>query len=100
MLNVKIISPALREQPFTSKRDGKPGILPFQTAWVQFVDREGKTEPFPSKVEFIADRDEQGRPQPYAPGDYTLHPSAVYLDRASGRLAATLRLTPLPKRTA
>jgi hypothetical protein len=92
MLNVKILSPRLRVQPYTDKK-GQPATLSFQEAWVYTVDHEGKPGPFPEKLEFIPPRDEQNQVAAYSPGDYTLHPSAVYIGR-DGRLAASLRLTP------
>jgi len=94
MLKVTIVSDALRSQKYISKRDGKPGELYFQTAYLHTVDKAGKPAPFPEKVEFIAERDEQSQqPLAWKPGEYTLHPSAIYIDR-DGRLAASMRLTP------
>lgn len=96
MLKVTIASPTLRKQAYISKRTGQPGELYFQTAYLHTVGKDGTSAPFPEKTEFIAERDEQsGQPAAYAKGDYTLHPSAVYIDR-DGRLAATMRLTPYP----
>jgi hypothetical protein len=100
MLNVKVLSPALRIQPYTDKKTGQPRTIAFQTAWIYTVDEEGKPGPFPEKIEFIPPRPPgaapDAPPQAYGPGDYTLHPSAVYLDR-DGRLAAQMRLTPLKR---
>ncbi len=98
MLTVKIISPDVRVQPYTNKRTNLPATLSFQTGWVFTVDDAGKPGPFPEKTEFIVPRDKEGKDAPYAAGDYTLHPSAVFIDR-DGRLAAQMRLTP-QKRTA
>lgn len=93
MLKVTVVSDALRRQPYISKKDGKPAELYFQTVYLHTVDQDGKEGPFPEKLETIAERDEQGHPRAFARGVYTLHPSAVYVDR-DGRLAAGLRLTP------
>lgn len=98
MLSVKVVSAALRIQPYTDKK-GLPATLPFQTAYVFTVDDEGKPALYPEKLEFIPPRDLAGHPAPYAPGDYTLHPSAVYIGR-DGRLAAQMRLTPAKSRPA
>lgn len=95
MLKVTVVSPELRRQPYVSKKTGQPAELFFQTAYVHTVDAKGTPAPFPEKIEFIADRDERGEVKAYARGEYTLHPSAVYVDR-DGRLAASMRLTPLP----
>lgn len=95
MLKVTIVSDELRTQKYVSKRDGKPGELYFQTAYVHTVGKDGKPAPFPEKVEFFAERDERtGNPVAHRRGEYTLHPSAIYIDR-DGRLAASMRLTPL-----
>lgn len=98
MIKVTVLDSKLRTQGYTDKK-GQPASLSFQTAYLYTVDEEGKAPPFPEKLEFIAPRDAQGHPAPYAPGDYTLHPSAVYIGR-DGRLAANLRLTPLKRAAA
>jgi len=95
MLKVTIVSAELRRQTYTSKTTGKPGELFFQTAYVHTIGKDGKPAPFPEKTEFIAERDEQGVALAWKPGEYQLHPSAVYVDR-DGRLAASMRLTPQP----
>ena len=96
MLKVTVVSPELRKQPYTNKKTGQPAELFFQTAYVHTVDAKGLPAPFPEKIEFIAERDPQSQnPIAYAKGEYTLHPSAIYVDR-DDRLAASMRLTPLP----
>lgn len=94
MIKVTIFSPKLREQAYTDKQ-GKPAKLYFQTAYLHTIDRDGEIAPVPEKLEFIAERDASGQPQVFAKGDYTLHPSSIYIDR-NGRLAASLRLAPIP----
>lgn len=94
MIKVTVVSPELRRQAYTDKA-GKPAVLHFQTAYLHTIDRDGVVAPFPEKLEFIAERDEQGNPVAFQKGDYTLHPSSVYIDR-NGRLAASLRLAPIP----
>jgi hypothetical protein len=96
MLKITVVSPALRRQPYISKKDGKPGELFFQTVYVHTVGQDGTPAPFPEKVETIAERDAAGQPIAHAAGEYTLHPSAVFVNR-EGRLDASLRLTPLRK---
>ena len=94
MLKVTVVSNTLRRQPYVSKKDGKPGELFFQTVYLHTVDKDGKEGPFPEKLETIAERDPNTQnPVAFDPGVYTLHPSAVFVDR-DGRLAASLRLTP------
>ncbi len=99
MLKVTVDSQTLRIQPYTDKKTGESKTLPFQVAYVFTVDEGGTPGRYPEKLEFIPPRDDQGRPAPYAPGDYQLHPSAVFIDR-NGRLAAQMRLTPLKQRAA
>ncbi len=99
MLKVTVVSQAVRIQPYTDKKTNEPKTLPFQTAYVFTVDDEGKPGLYPEKIEFIPPRDPAGHSAPYAPGDYQLHPSAVFIDR-NGRLAAQMRLTPLKQRAA
>lgn len=109
MLKVTVVSPKVTER----KGSGVKGAyhLRIQDVYIHFADRDGNPEPFPAKVEVLLDTlktDERtgeilSPEQPaYAPGEYTLHPSAIYLDRKTGRLAVSPRLTPVNggKRTA
>lgn len=111
MLNVKVVKDQATViswgGPTAQKPDRTAGSMRRQEVWVQFVAQDGTPDPYPSKLEItLADerRDESGnvtrpRQEPYAKGDYTLHPSAVYVD-LNGRLAITPRLTPIVKRAA
>jgi len=94
LINVHIHSPALREQPYKSKKDGSAQVLHLQTAYFFLTDKEGVAEPYPSKVEMFAQRDKDGKPVAYPAGKYQLHPSSVYLDQ-SGRLAVAPHLVPV-----
>jgi len=91
MINVLVHSPALREQPYKSKKDGSPQVLHLQTVYFHLIDKEGVAEPYPVKVEMFAPRNAQGLPVAYQPGKYQLHPSSIYLDQG-GRLAVAPRL--------
>lgn len=95
MIRVTVAQTTVRELKGTSKNTGKPYHMRFQNGYAHTVDKEGNTPPFPEKFEISLDTDQQ----PYAPGEYQLHPSAVYVDR-DGRLAISARLTPLPKKPA
>jgi hypothetical protein len=109
MLKITVVSPKVTERRGPTK-DGKSTYhLRIQDTYFHFSNREGELDAFPSKVEVLLDTlrvDEKSGEiltpeQPaYGPGEYTLHPSAVYLDRKTGRLAISPRLTPLAKRTA
>ena len=89
MIKITVAQTALREMKGTGKTSGKPYHLRIQTAYAHTTDRDGVQPPFPEKFEVILDNDAV----PYPPGVYTLHPSAVYVDR-DGRLACSPRLVP------
>lgn len=95
MLKVTVAQTTVKEVKGVSKTSGKPYHMRFQSAYAHTVDKEGNPPPFPEKFEIILDHDALA----YPPGEYTLHPSALYVDR-DGRLACSPRLTPakaLPK---
>jgi len=89
-IRITVAQTTVRELKGTSAKTGRDYHLRFQNAYAFTQDREGNVPPFPEKFEISLDREQQ----PYAPGEYTLHPSAVYIDR-DGRLACSPRLTPL-----
>lgn len=96
MIRVTVAQGTVREIPFTNKK-GQPAKFYVQTAYAHTLDREGNTPPYPEKIEVGLDTDPlTGMPKPYTPGEYQLHPSAVYVDR-NGRLAISPRLTPWKK---
>ena len=80
------------------KTSGKAYSLNFQTVFMWLVDRHGKPEPYPTKVEIILEKNEQGAALFYPVGEYTLAPQSVYVDR-SGNLAIAPRLVPLKAAT-
>lgn len=96
MLNVKILAPEARTIEWGAKAGREAGNMRVQEAWVYTVDQDGKTSPFPTRIEVVLNRATDSRPAqaPYPAGDYTLHPSSVYIDR-NGRLAVTPRLVPV-----
>lgn len=93
MIRVTVAQTTVRELKGTSKNTGKPYHMRFQTGYAHTVDKDGNTPPYPEKFEISLDQDQAA----YAPGEYTLHPSAVYVDR-DGRLAISARLTAIPKK--
>jgi hypothetical protein len=98
MLKVTITSASFREMKGTGKVSGKPYHMAMQTAYLHTIDRDGVHAPFPEKTEISLEKDEQGLFMNYQPGEYTLHPSSVYVDR-DGKVAATLRLVSSKKST-
>ncbi|MCM5681908.1 G5P family DNA-binding protein [Schlegelella sp. S2-27] len=90
-IKIIIAQTGVRNVKGTSAK-GKAYDMNFQTGYAVTVDKDGNSPPFPEKFDFVLD---SGAP-PYAVGEYTLHPSAVYIDQ-NGRLAVAPRLVPLKK---
>ena len=98
MIKVTVAQTAVRViKGVSEKTPGKPRPYEFrvQPAYAHTVDEQGNASPYPDKCEIGLDDNQQ----PYAVGDYQLHPSSVYIDR-NGRWAVQPRLTPLVKRPA
>lgn len=95
MIKITVAQTTVKEVKGVSKTSGKPYHMRFQSAYAHTVDAQGNQPPFPEKFEVILDTDAA----PYAPGEYTLHPSALYIDR-DGRLACAPRLTAIPRKPA
>jgi len=94
MIKVSIPSATVRTMSGIGKTSGKPYNLAFQDAYFHTVDRDGVAAPFPQKVEIFAPKDANGNPQPYAPGEYQLAPSSLFVDRG-GKLAIDPQLIAL-----
>ncbi|CAG0973115.1 hypothetical protein BURK2_01413 [Burkholderiales bacterium] len=94
MIRVTVAQTTVKEISGTSTK-GKPYKLRFQTGYGHTVDKDGNAPPFPEKFEIMLENDQPA----YAPGDYQLHPSSVYVNR-DGRLDISARLTPLTKKPA
>lgn len=95
MIRITVAQTTVRELKGNAKVSGKPYHMRMQTAYAHTVDRDGNPPPFPERFEVILDTDQQ----PYAVGEYQLHPSAVYVDR-NGNLQCSPRLTPLKQKPA
>lgn len=100
MIRITVAQADARAIKFTDKA-GKPRVFYVQPAYAHTVDRQGNPPPYPEKIELGLDTDTNtGEPITWAPGEYQLHPSSVYVDR-NGRLAVSARLAPLkPKQPA
>lgn len=94
MLKVSVTSTEVRNQSGNAKATGKAYSLNFQTVYVHTVDRHGKPNPYPEKVEIILEKNEQGAALFYPIGDYTLAPESVYVNR-NGDLTLSPRLVPI-----
>lgn len=81
MIKVSVKSTDVRNQSGTGKTSGKPYSLNFQTVFMWLVDRHGKPEAYPTKVEIILDKNEQGSALFWPVGEYTLAPESIYVSR-------------------
>lgn len=99
MIKVQVTSTDVRRMTGNAKATGKPYDMSFQEAWFFLTDREGRPDPYPTKVEIALPKDKDGAALFYAPGNYQLHPSSIYVDR-NGGLSVAPRLqavAPAPK---
>ncbi len=91
MIAVRITSTAIRRMTGNAKATGKPYDMSFQDAWFFLTDKDGRADPYPTKVEITLPKDKDGAALFYPEGDYQLHPSSIYVDR-SGNVAVAPRL--------
>jgi len=105
MLKITVVSPVAKVITWGDKGERKAGQMRVQEVYLHTIAEDGTPAPFPEKTEIVLNRarvDVHGEittPEqaPYAPGEYQLHPSSVYIDRA-GKLGLSLRLVATPKR--
>jgi hypothetical protein len=97
MLKITITSPAIREMKGVGKASGKPYHMGMQTAWVHTHEKDGTPLPFPENIQLMLDKAEDGAFLFNAPGEYTLHPSSIYVN-ADGKLSVAPRLVAIPKK--
>jgi len=92
MLNFEIHSAELREIPYRNKA-GEAASLFTQNAYVLLVGRDGKPEPYPTKIELSIDS-RRGPPTPYPVGKYTLSAASFFVGEF-GKLSLSPRLVPV-----
>lgn len=92
MIKVTVAKSETRDLSGVSKLSGKPYAMRIQSAYAHVHERDGSLAFAPEKFEVILDKDAA----PFAPGEYTLHPSALYVDD-KGRLQCAPRLTPIKR---
>lgn len=90
MIKVLIHKGDVRLINYTDKRDGSPRQLRAMEGYAFTVNANGEPAPFPEKFEFLLEKDQPA----VAPGEYTLHPSSLYVDRQN-KLALAVRLAPV-----
>lgn len=92
MIKIRILSDKLNVLKGVGKESGKPYEMHIQTAYAYTVTDTGEVAEIPEKFEFVLPKDVDGFiAKPLPRGDYTLSPSAVYVDR-NGRMAINPRL--------
>lgn len=91
-----VVADQTREIPFTDKKTGKPRVFSVQTAYAFVLDKAGQPLPYPERIDLPLEYDETGHAKPHPPGEYQLHPSAVYVDQR-GRLSLAPRLAPVKR---
>lgn len=89
MLRIIVSKSTVRQMEGVSAKTGKAYSLRFQEAHVFTQDADGNTDVFPTKFEISLDKDQPA----YAPGEYVLHPSSLYMSR-DGKLSVSPRLAP------
>lgn len=95
MIKITVAQTTVKDVKGVSKTSGKPYHMRFQTAYAHTLDKDGNAPPYPEKFEVILDTDAAA----YPVGDYTLSPSAIYIDQ-NGRLSCAPRLTPIQRKPA
>ena len=88
-MNVEILSAAVET------RQGKKGAYYKQTGYVPMVNNEGVPDAYPSKIQFMVFKDENGNPQPYTIGNYVVHPSSFRVGQYGDLEIGFLRLHPV-----
>lgn len=88
MIKILIHKGDVRLINYTNKA-GQPAQLRAMEGYAFTVNAQGEPAPFPEKFEFLLDKDQPS----VAPGEYTLHPASLYVDRQN-KLALSVRLAP------
>jgi hypothetical protein len=91
MIKVTVTDPNVRNMTGNAKGTGKHYDLNFQFVWLHLFNRAGQADPYPTKVEIILEKDKDGAALFFAPGEYVLHPSSIYVG-SDGKLAVAPRL--------
>ncbi len=97
MIKIEIRSSDVLSQRISpSKRPGSKQFDPFdkfyQIGYAYLVAADGIAEPHPTKVEIPAEKDKPG----LHPGNYTLCPESIYVDRYDQMSLGKVKLKLLP----
>lgn len=96
MLKITITSTEVREMKGIGKASQKAYHMGMQTAWVHTHEKNGQPLPYPEKIDLMLDKADDGAFLFHPAGEYTLHPSSIYVDQ-NGRLSVAPRLVPTKK---
>jgi len=95
LIKITVYDMPARRLAGVGKTSGKPYDMTIQTIYCHTADSSGNPLPVPEKSELVLDKDQV----PFPPGDYTLSPASLYVDR-NGRLAVAPKLVPINKKPA
>lgn len=87
---IEVKSPVVTEINGTSKA-GKPYHMRKQTAWAYTFDQHGKPQPFPERIEFNLN-DQQ---EPFGAGRYTISPQSFFVGDFNSLSIGRLLLDPV-----
>lgn len=88
MINVEIKSDQVQTKAGVSAKTGKPYSIREQEGYAQIFGRNGEPAPYPVRITLAL---EDGA-QAYAPGQYTIDPRCVYVDRFGGLTMGRVKL--------
>jgi len=95
MLKIEIATANVIEQniDYTDKKTGKPAsfLKRHQVGYVHIPNEDGSFEPHPQKIEVAL----EAKQSAFAPGNYQLLPSSIYVNRNSRLEIGRLRLSKL-----
>lgn len=91
MIRIEVKTDAVNVKSGTSTRTGKPYSIREQEAWAHVLGRDGKPQPYPVSVVLPLGDDQP----PYPPGQYTLDPTCLYVDRFRSLTLSKARLMPI-----
>ena len=94
MIKITVGREAAREMKGTGKTSGREYHFRVQRAYAHLVGRDGQLTEFPEAFSLNTDPAEG----PYAPGEYVLSPSGLYV--RDEKLVLNVRLQPLKKAAA
>jgi hypothetical protein len=92
LIKVTVFDMPIRRLSGVGKTSGKPYDMAVQTIYFHTQDASGQPLPVPEKSELVLDKDQV----PFPPGDYTLSPASLYVNR-DGKLAVAPKLVALKR---